>query len=149
MINIIDMNKKHFLVTLSFLACLVAYGQSVNKQKKPEDMIRRYWFVLLTKGENRSQDSITAAKIQEGHLANIQKLYGEGKIKVAGPFGDEGDPKEWQGLFIFDCETKEEVEKLLLTDPAVVAGRLVYQIKAWYTFPTESFRPGKPKEALF
>ncbi len=145
------MNKKHFLVAFSLVACFFAFGQSASKQKKPEDMIRRYWFVLLTKGEHRSQDSITAAKIQEGHLANIQKLYGDGKIKVAGPFGDAGDPKTigWQGLFIFDCETKEEVERLLQTDPAVAAGRLLYQIIPWYTVPTGSFEPGKPKAALF
>ena len=109
-------------------------------------MIRRYWFVLLTKGNNRDQDSATAAKIQTGHLANIRKLYSEGKIKVAGLFGEEGDG---QGLFIFDCETKEEVEKLLRTDPAISAGRMVFQIKPWYTIPTGSFVPGKPKEALF
>jgi len=145
------MNKRHFLVTLALLACLFAFSQSASKQKKPEDMIRRYWFVLLTTGEHRSQDSMTAAKIQEGHLANIQKLYGEGKIKVAGPFGDADNPKiiGWQGLFIFDCESKEEVEKLLQTDPAVAAGRLLYQIIPWYTIPTGSFEPGKPKAPLF
>jgi uncharacterized protein YciI len=145
------MNKKHFLVAFSLVACLFALGQSASKQKKPEDMIRRYWFVLLTKGEHRSQDSLTAAKIQEGHIANIQKLYAEGKIKVAGPFGDAANPKttDWQGLFIFDCEEKEEVEKLLQTDPAVASGRLQYQVIPWYTVPTGSFEPGKPKAALF
>ena len=145
------MNKKHFLVALCLAACLFAHGQSSSKQKKPEDMIRRYWFVLLTTGEHRSQDSITATKIQEGHLANIEKLYGEGKIKVAGPFGEGSEPKTvgWQGLFIFDCESKEEVEKLLKTDPAVAAGRLVFQIIPWYTVPTGSFERGKPKAPLF
>ena len=114
-------------------------------------MIRRYWFVMLTKGNDRSQDSATAEKIQTGHIANIKKLYGEGKIKVAGPFGEEGDPMTigWVGLFIFDCETKEEVEKLLQTDPAVSAGRLAFEIKPWYTVPIGSFVPGKPKTALF
>jgi len=65
----------------------------------------------------------------------------EGKLKVAGPFGDEG---KWIGLFIFDCETKEEVEKLLKTDPAVAAGRLNYEIHPWWTAATGSFTPGKP-----
>ena len=145
------MGKKVFLTILPFLLCLAVFSQPENKPKKPEELIRRYWFVLLTKGEHRSQDSTTAAKIQEGHLANIQKLYGEGKIKVAGPFGEEGDPitTGWQGLFIFDCERKEEVEKLLQTDPAIVAGRMIYQIKPWYTIPIGSFVPGKPKEKLF
>ncbi len=67
---------------------------------------------MLLKGPKRDQDSVTAAKIQREHLNNITRLYNEGKIKVAGPFGDGGD---WLGIFIFDCETKEEVEKLLQT----------------------------------
>jgi uncharacterized protein YciI len=98
---------------------------------------------MLLSGSNRTQDSTTAAKIQEGHLANINRLYYEGKIKVAGPFGDRGD---WKGIFIFDCETKEEVEKLLQTDPAIAAGRLSYDVRPWYTTPTGSFIPGKPRK---
>ena len=135
------------MFALSILICLAAVAQPVSKKtQNPEAMIRQYWFVLLTKGTNRDQDSATAAKLQEGHLANIKKLYSDGKIKVAGPFGEEGD---WQGIFIFDCATKEEVEKLLKTDPAIAAGRMLYQIKSWYTMPTGSFTPGKPKEDLF
>jgi len=146
------MNKKITLIVASLVLCFYGFSQpNNNKPKKPEDMIRRYWFVMLTKGNDRSQDSATAAKIQTGHLANIQKLYGEGKIKVAGPFGEGGDPGTigWLGLFIFDCETKEEVEKLLQTDPAVSAGRLAYEVRPWYTAPIGSFVPGKPKATLF
>ena len=105
--------------------------------------IRQYWFVMLTKGSNRTQDSVTAAKIQDGHMANITSLYNAGKLKVAGPFGDDGD---WRGIFIFDCATKEEVEKLLATDPAVVAGRLAYDIHPWWTAATGSFKPGIPEK---
>ncbi|MFM6925481.1 MAG: YciI family protein [Ferruginibacter sp.] len=111
--------------------------------KSPEAGIRQYWFVMLKKGNNRTQDSVTAAKIQEGHMANITSLYNAGKLKVAGPFGDDGD---WRGIFIFDCETKEEVEKLLATDPAIHAGRLAYEIHPWWTAPSGSFKPGIPKK---
>ena len=96
---------------------------------------------MLLKGPNRTQDSATAAKIQKEHLNNITRLYNEGKIKVAGPFGDGGD---WLGIFIFDCETKEEVEKLLQSDMAVSSGRLNYDIRPWYTAPMGSFVPGVP-----
>ncbi len=128
-----------------------ALSQKDSMSKMPDPQIRQYWFVLLTKGSNRSQDSLSATKIQMGHLANIKRLYMEGKIKVAGPFGEEGDPIAigWQGLFIFDCPTKQEVEKLLQSDPAIAAGRMIYQIKSWYTVPTGSFEPGKPKAPLF
>ncbi|MFI5185421.1 MAG: YciI family protein [Chitinophagales bacterium] len=127
-----------FFLFVCFQFCTTAYAQ---QEKKLEDQIRQYWFVMLTAGNNRNQDSATAAKIQQAHLANINRLYNEGKLKVAGPFGDEG---KWIGLFIFDCETKEEVEKLLSTDPAIAAGRLNYEIHPWWTSAVGSFVPGKP-----
>ncbi|MBI1780994.1 MAG: hypothetical protein HYR66_06450 [Sphingobacteriales bacterium] len=132
------------LLLIALLSVIVATAQqpSAKTEKKPEDQIRKYYFVMLTKGANRTQDSVTAAKIQEGHLANIGRLYKEGKLKVAGPFGDDGN---WRGIFIFDCETEEEVKKLLDTDPAIAAGRLAYEIHPWYTAPMGSFKPGKPE----
>jgi uncharacterized protein YciI len=141
--------KKISLLCTCFIFLLVsisALSQDSARTSKPENQIRQYWFVMLTEGKNRSQDSASAAIIQEEHLANIGRLYMEGKLKVAGPFGDNG---KWIGLFIFDCKTKEEVEKLVQTDPAVAAGRLAYEIKPWYTVPTGSFVPGKPKGPLF
>jgi len=114
-----------------------------SKEKKMEDQIKQYWFVMLLKGPNRDQDSVTAAKIQQGHMANINRLYNAGKLKVAGPFGDDGN---WLGIFIFDSPSKEEVEKDLKTDPAIESGRLNYDIHPWYTAPTGSFAPGKPNK---
>lgn len=111
------------------------------QEKKAEPNIRKYWFVMLTRGPNRGQDSVTAAKLQDGHMANMQKMYYDGKLKVAGPFGDDGN---WRGIFIFDCATKEEVEVLLKGDPAISAGRLAYEIHPWYTEPSGNFAPGKP-----
>ena len=136
---------KSTLSLLTFLALMFADYNSFaqDNSKKMEERIRKYYFVMLLKGPNRTQDSATSANIQKGHLANITKLFEEGKIKVAGPFGDNGD---WLGIFIFDCETKEECEQLLKTDPAVAAGRLSYDIRPWYTAPMGSFVPGKPKK---
>jgi uncharacterized protein len=138
---------KRFLVLLTCFLAVSFSSFSQNKSKPTkiktalENTIKQYWFVMLLKGENRTQDSAAAAKIQDGHMANIRRLYEEGKLKVAGPFGDEGT---WRGIFIFDCETKEEVEQLLNTDPAIAAGRLAYELHPWYTSPVGSFKPGKP-----
>jgi uncharacterized protein YciI len=135
--------KKLFAVIIALLLISqTAFSQKDSTAKKAEPQIRQYWFVMLTAGNSRTQDSATAAKIQQGHMANITRLYNDGKLKVAGPFGDEG---KWIGLFIFDCETKEEVEKLVKSDPAVSSGRLAYEIHPWWTAATGSFVPGKPK----
>lgn len=133
--------KKIASVIISSLFCLLSHAQDSTSQK-PENQIHLYWFVLLKKGAVRTQDSVAAERIQEGHMANIRRLYADGKLKVAGPFGDDGD---WRGIFIFDCATKEEVDSLLKTDPAIKSERLAYEIKPWYTSPIGSFVPGKPK----
>ncbi len=135
-----------------FLFCIVlflgGYSFAQDNKEKLQQKIQQYWFVMLLKGNNRSQDSATAARIQEGHMANINKLYYEGKLKVAGPFGDDGN---WQGIFIFDasaagCKTKDEIEKILKPDPAIASGRLAYDIRPWWTAATESFKPGVPQK---
>lgn len=124
------------MIVLSSLFSFLLFNHRVNAQQSGHSSIpkkvemKQYFFVMLTKGPNRDQDSVKAAKIQEGHMNNIRRLAGLGKILVAGPFGDDGD---WLGIFIFDCKTKEEVISYLKTDPAVDAGRLNYDIRPWWT----------------
>ena len=135
--------RKYSLLVFSLCLLSTIVWSQDSKEKKMEDQIKQYWFVMLLKGPKRDQDSVTAAKIQQGHMANINRLYNAGKLKVAGPFGDDGN---WLGIFIFDSPSKEEVEKDLKTDPAIESGRLNYDIRPWYTAPTGSFAPGKPKK---
>ncbi|TAH03813.1 MAG: hypothetical protein EAZ16_06940 [Sphingobacteriales bacterium] len=134
------------LITILAMVLAVATTKAqtnAGTEKKPAPQVKQYYFVMLVKGPNRNHDSATAAKIQTGHMANISQLYKAGKLKVAGPFGDDGD---WRGIFIFDCATKEEVEQLLKTDPAISSGRLIADIRPWWTAATGSFMPSKPKE---
>ncbi len=137
------MKRILFLFALMVPVLLVAQAKQKGG-KKSENQIRQYFFVMLTAGKNRTQDSLTAAKIQEGHMANITKLYNDGKLKVAGPFGDDG---KWIGIFIFDCASKEEVENLLVTDPAIKSGRIAYEIHPWWTAAVGSFTAGVPKKS--
>lgn len=98
--------------------------------KKDEDNMKQYYFVLLTKGDKRDQDSVSVQEIQKGHLENISRLHKEGKINIAGPFLDDTD---WRGIFIFDVSTEVEVRSLLQADPAIQSGRLKYIIHPWYS----------------
>ena len=131
---------RKLLVFFFFLPPMMLLAQS-NTNNNPTQQIKQFWFVLLKAGKNRNQDSITAQKIQAGHMANIRKLYDAGTLKVAGPFGDESLA---QGLFIFDCPNEAEVTALLETDPAIKAGRLIFEIHPWYTAAIGSFASGKP-----
>jgi len=94
-----------------------------------EFQMKQYYLVLLTAGPNRTQDSASAAKIQEGHLNNISRLLNDKKMVLAGPFLDDG---LYLGIFIFDVATDAEVYTMLQSDPAIKAGRLGYEIHPWY-----------------
>lgn len=91
--------------------------------------MRRYVMALLKTGPNRDQDEETAAKLQNAHMANIQRLAEEGKLVLTGPFLDNG---ELRGIYVFDVQTIEEATALTETDPAVQAGRLVMELHPWY-----------------
>ena len=117
--------------TLTALILFSFFVQKLSAQKKTEeDNLKPYFFVILKKGHNRDQDSATAAQIQKGHIDNINKLAAAGKLNVAGPFLDEGDMR---GIFIFDSGNEEEVKSFVENDPAVKAGRLIYEIHPWMT----------------
>ena len=92
--------------------------------------MKRYWLVLLQKGPNRTQDSISAAKIQTAHMANINRLAKEGKLVMAGPIGVDNDLR---GIFLMNCKDSAEVENFVRTDSAVATGRLVMNYYPWWT----------------
>lgn len=125
--------KKIIIILIILSMCLVTLAQSQREFSYNEGdttyTMKRYVFMLLNKGETRSQDSIEAAKIQEKHLAHLNFLSKEGKLIVAGPFENGGDHR---GLLIFDVETVEEALKLEGEDPAVKTGRLKMEAFYWW-----------------
>lgn len=94
----------------------------------PPEGMQYYYMVHLLSGPVRSQNAEEAAEIQKGHLANIGRLAREGKIILAGPMLDGG---ELRGIFIFNVDTKAEVEELLATDPAIASERLKAEVMCW------------------
>lgn len=119
--------KKAILILSAFSAAI--FLSFILKNDVKEGDMKEYYFVLLTKGVNRTQDSATAANIQEAHIANINRMANEGKLSIAGPFGDDGD---WRGIFILNANSMEEAKQWCETDPAIQAGRLKYEIHPWW-----------------
>ncbi len=134
-----------FIVFFSLLFSHISFCQSTKPQspvrtfKMDSITLKQYYFVMLVKGDKRDavKDTAVINRLQKGHMDNIKRLAGMGKILVAGPFDDDGN---WRGIFIFDCDTKEEVESLLNTDPMIKAGRLGYEIHPWWTGMNEVFK---------
>ncbi|WP_217606356.1 YciI family protein [Chitinophaga sp. GbtcB8] len=96
----------------------------------PKVEMKKYWMVFLKRGPQRNQRAADAARIQDKHLANINRLAASGKLMVAGPFGDDGDLR---GIFILDCADSAEAVDIVRTDTAVITGRLAFEIKPWWT----------------
>jgi uncharacterized protein YciI len=93
--------------------------------------MKMYVLCILKTGP---KDAEIKGKVREeifaGHFANIGRLAGEGKLVVAGPFGENG--RAYRGLYIFNVPSVEEAEKLVVLDPAVKAGVFVAELTPWY-----------------
>ncbi len=93
---------------------------------------KQYCLRLYKAGSNRNQPPDEADQIQAAHLRYLLGLRMEGILLVNGPVID--DP-ELKGVSIFNTTDKQEVKKLSDEDPAVKAGRLVYEIYTWFGLP--------------
>ena len=131
------MNNIFSIFLILFLCPYLSVFLLAQEEDKPKYEMKTYQMVFLYKGENRNQDSLEVEKIQAGHMANIQRLADEGKLIVAGPFLDD---KDLRGIFIFDLESEVEVKALVETDPAIIAGRLRYEIHPWKTAKGTCFK---------
>jgi uncharacterized protein YciI len=102
-----------------------------NLIRPPQAPLTRsgYVFGLLVRGPKSTREQTEETKkIQEGHMANINRLAETGKLVLAGPFVDGGDRR---GVFIFKVDSLGEAQALTDTDPAVIAGRLKIVLYQW------------------
>ncbi len=107
------------------------YSQSLADSLGADEYgMKMYQFVILKTGPNKTTHKDSIQKAFSGHLQNINRLVKEGKLIVAGPLGK--NEKQYRGLFVFKAADQAEAKALLLTDPAVKAGLLDYEIYDWY-----------------
>ncbi len=92
--------------------------------------MKTYTFVMLTRGENINQDDREKATIQKKHLEYLGQMAENGDLNVAGPFMDNGN---WRGILIFNTTDTVKVRQLVENDPAVKAGRLIFEMHPWLT----------------
>jgi uncharacterized protein YciI len=135
------MIKSLMIVLLMVVGSYSCFGQTKQEEQSGYDPalaqklgadkygMKTYVMVFLREGTVKIKDSVEREKLQNAHLKNILKLADEGKLIVAGPFGDN---QEIRGIFIFNVSTVEEAKKLTETDPAVQAGTLIMELHPWY-----------------
>lgn len=129
---------KKIIIALTLLGSMYGFTQNnpnydetlAKKVGAPDNGMKTYVFCLLTTGTNTTASPEEKKKWFEGHMANINKLASEGKLVMAGPFMK--NDKNYRGIFIFNCSTIEEAEKLVNSDPAVQANLLKADLTVWY-----------------
>jgi uncharacterized protein YciI len=126
---------KHLYILLMILLFASSISAQSKREFKMQDgdttyMMKRYVFMLLNEGPNRNHDSLSVAKIQEGHMKHINEMAQTGKMVVAGPFEDGG---KHRGILIFDVDSIAQAIRMESTDPAVLSGRLEMQAIYWWT----------------
>lgn len=104
-------------------------AQSETPKTPPQFDLDQYQFAFLKKGPNWTPTSTPETqKIQEGHMANINKMASLGKLMAAGPMENNGDIR---GIFVFKVASLAEAQGLAAEDPAIKAGRLALEWLTW------------------
>lgn len=70
-------------------------------------------------------------KLQQGHLDNMKRLAGEGKLFKAGPTEDFSG-RNVRGILIFKTDSLDQAKEWVATDPSVKAGRLAPEFMKWF-----------------
>jgi uncharacterized protein len=124
------------LLTIAFLLASETLAQTAKEPPKMPDVgpggfeMTTYYVGFLYRGSKWTpEETPETKKLQQAHMANIQKMAGEGKLLLAGPFLDGGDLR---GIYVFRVATMAEAQELAATDPAVAAGRLRMEFHPWY-----------------
>lgn len=99
-----------------------------------------YYLVILRRGPKWTANiTPEIEELQRQHLAHINQMAETGDLTLAGPFLEQTGDKALAGLFIFKVESKQAAKELTESDPAVKAGRLVYEIYPWLGPSTLSY----------
>ena len=98
----------------------------------PAEM-RMYYMVFLRRGPIWTAAATPeAVKLGQAHRANIDRLTKEGLMVVAGPFEGTSGERALAGIFILRVGSMEAAKAAVDSDPAVIAGRFVYEIVPWW-----------------
>jgi uncharacterized protein YciI len=102
----------------------------VNPQTGTE--MATYNVVLLRRGPAWTSTVTPATSaLSKAHMENIDRLTKSGEMLVAGPFLDQAGDRALTGMFILRAPSIDGARAITDSDPAVKAGRFVYDIAPW------------------
>jgi uncharacterized protein YciI len=124
------------LALAAAIAALIAPSAAVCQKAAtsaapvPPPGMETYFVGFLNRGPAWTPgETDESRRIQEGHMANINRMADLGALVAAGPM--EGD-QALRGIFIFRVTSVEEARALAAADPAIKAGRLTLDLHPWW-----------------
>jgi len=102
--------------------------EAIHHQERDTQQLEQYTLVLMGRGEKWTPEFPLKDFIPR-HVAFLQDLMSKGKLAVAGPFTDRGDPL---GVAIYTVPA-DEAMKLAQDDPLVKAGYFKLEPHPWLT----------------
>lgn len=106
---------------------------SAQAAAAPQTEMRMYYMVFLRRGPAwTAATTPEATAVSRAHRANIDRLTKEGLMVVAGPFEGTSGDRALAGIFILRVASMESAKAAVESDPAVKAGRFVYEIVPWW-----------------
>jgi len=120
-----------FIIIFFIISSKYSFSQEEFEMKMGDTtyIMKKYVFGMYKRGPNKDIDSAQLQVIQTGHMAHLTELGKLGKICLAGPIDGKSDLR---GLLVFNVKNIEEAEELIKKDPAVIAGRLTYELYYWW-----------------
>jgi uncharacterized protein YciI len=139
-------HMRRILFSRFLLLCLVAAANATLAQDQTPPAAKQYFFVLLNRPANAPQLSEDAGeKLQEQHMANIRKMYGEHKLVIAGPFEED---TALRGIFVFQADSAAQVQDWANDDPAIKAGRLAAEVHGPWLIDANAIHPPSTPEGM-
>ena len=117
------------LVLAVLAAGLPAHGRADPPAVDPAGRELRYVVFLRPDPARKPLTLEERQRIQDAHMANIQRMADEGVLVAAGPMEDQ--PVTISGIFVFKVPSLSEARRIAGLDPTVVHGRNTVDVHPW------------------
>jgi len=121
----------HLPLLLAFTLLAEAPAAAPQPAAHEPELVPYQLVILQRPAQPRDYPQEKLDEIQKEHLGHLMHLAETGKLVVAGPLGDQPDPR-LRGIELFDVGSTAEAKRLAEEDPAVKAGRLEVVVMTWY-----------------
>lgn len=131
---------KQIVFTLLLLTTVIGAFAQKSNPKYDSDLakklgadnygMKKFVFVILKTGSNKSTDKAFRNKCFSSHMKNTDKLIKSRKMVVAGPMFK--NKNNYRGIFILAVDSKEKAKELLKNDKAITEKFLEAVYYDWY-----------------